>query len=591
MRVPSLLCSLLAFVPLARAQHYDRAELRAHAAVIARSPMVFGERLCVKLAEGSGAELRDGRLVSRTGVELGAVRELFSAARVEPLFQALSWDALDELHRNACAVLPANNRPGHLGLWFRLTLPSVAAADALTERLFDDPLVEHVHKEPRATPASAPSLLPPPPGDIAPPTPDFTSLQGTHQPSPAGYGVWLAQGVYGARGQSVELRMIEDDWILDHEDVSECVAANFLGPTPGQVSAQANHGVASASLVGADRNGYGMTGVADRTRMKFISELNNGGAANSILIAIANSQPGDVHLMVLMFLLGQIGTLDWVPLEFLQSVFDVTLTATANGRLFVTTGANGGNSLDDPRFARRFDRGFRDSGAIMIEGTAGSTLQRGVFANYGSRIDGNGWGDGVVACGAGTLFFPNNDLRQTYTASYAGTSAAVPAIAGVVCALQGAARAQLGRSVTTAEVLDLLHNHGPLSPDFIGRRADLVGMLRTMGAIDGLEVSTPDLRPGGSVTATMSGPAGSGGFLFFSLTPGNTSFGLNRPVLLGLPTLQTLTFLPMPSGTAAFPIGIPNDQGLSGIDLYLQAGVLQTAAPVHVTNSCQVTVL
>src|SRR5688500_10805547 len=81
---------------------------------------VHPDVLCVKLAEGTGAELRGGTLHSRTGRDLGTVAELFAQADAQPLVTAVSWDELDRWHRAACAVQPPHNRPGHLGLWFRL---------------------------------------------------------------------------------------------------------------------------------------------------------------------------------------------------------------------------------------------------------------------------------------------------------------------------------------------------------------------------------------------------------------------------------------------------------------------------------------
>lgn len=582
---------LSALAPACLAQTYDRAELRAHAAVVAQSPQVFGDRLCVKLAEGCGAELRGGVLWSRTGTDLAPVQALFARANAEPLFSAMSWDELDRLHTNACANLPPDNRPGHLGLWFRLTTDSVAAANALTDALWSCDLVEHIHHEPRATPACVPMPAPLAAGDIAPPTPLFTQLQTTHLPSPTGYGIWRSQSIYGARGQAVRMRMVEADWYLDHEDIAKLIAANFLGVVTPQTSGEANHGIAGTSMICADRNEYGMTGITDEVEIRFLSELTNGGVANTILLAGANSQPGDVSVMVLMFLLGQVGTTDWVPMEFLQSIFDATLTVTANGLLFVNTGANGANNLDDPRFLRRFDRGFRDSGAMMIGATLGGPMTRATYSNYGSRIDGNGWGDNVVACGYGTIFYPNQDIRQAYTSAYAGTSSAVPAVAAIVVALQGAARAQLDRSLSRTEILNLLHTHGPLSPDAIGRRPDLFAMLQALGAVDGLETSWPDVPIGGSVTVDLYGPANSSALLFLSFGTGATNFGYNRKILLDLGSLQTAGFLLLPSGTASWPLQVPNDPGLHGLSLYFQAGLMQGTAPIHVTNSVQVTIL
>lgn len=564
-----------------------RGELRQHAAVVAKSPQVFGQRLCVKLAEGCGAEWRDGRLQSRTGVDLAEANALFAGAAVTPLFPALSWDELDLWHRRACAALPEGSRPGHLGLWFRLELPDAAAADALTGRLFDCALVEHVHNEPRGTPAAA-GVLPRPGQDIPPVTPLFTALQSTHQPAPAGLGVWQAQSVYGARGQGTAVVMVENDWYLDHEDMDQMVLANFVGAYPGGNSGEAGHGTAGASVLVADRNDYGMTGMVDETRIRFLATGSNGGLANSILVAGAQSQPGDLILFVLMFMLGQISTTDWVPMEFLQSIYDATATVTGNGRLLVCAAGNGANSLDDPRLLRRFDRSFRDSGAILAAATEGDLLTRASYSNYGSRIDACAQGLYVVACGIGTMFWPNGDRRQTYTADYQGTSSATALVAGAVVALQGAARAQLGRTLSLAEIRNLLHHHGSASPDAIRQRPNLPAMLAVLGALDGLRASHPDLPLGGSVQIEMSGQVGSGALLFAGFAPGRTELGFNRPILLDLGGMLSLGFLAMPTGQASFPVALPNLASLRGLSLYFQAGLLQNGG-LWVTNSVQVT--
>lgn len=568
-----------------------RAADRALAAAIARSPHAIGHVLDVKLAEGSGAELVAGKLRSRTGHDLGSVQQLFDEAEVGPLFTALPWDELDRWHRRACDNLPAGRGPGHLGLWFRLTLPTSEAASALADQLWDLDLVEHVVHAARPTPACPPLAELAMPHDIPPPTPLFTALQQNHLPSPLGHGTWRAQGVLGARGQGIGFRMVESEWNFDHEDVHELEVANFIGPVPGSGSSEANHGTAGASMIVADRNEYGMTGMADEAEIRFVSQLTNGGVPNSLLAAGASAQPGDVVMLVMMYLLAQIGPQDWVPFEILQPVFDATLTLSGNGLIVVVSAGNGDNSLDDPRFFNRFDRGFRDSGAIFASSSMASVLDKAPFANYGSRIDANGWGDDVVACGIGTLFFPNNDRRQAYTADYTGTSSAVPAIAGIVTQIQGAAERQLGQRLTLAQIQQLLWTHGPMSPDAIGRRPDLWSILAAIGAVDGLEVGHPDVPIGASETVTISGPAGSGAFVFASFATGSLDLGFNREIHLALPTMITIGFLPLPAGTATFQVDVPNDAGLRGIDLYLQAGVLQGASAVHVTNSGQLTIV
>lgn len=590
-RTPSFVSRLAAAVCLAALAFAPAGQLRAQ-----DPPAVHPERLLVKLAEGSGAELKGGRLTSRTGTDLGAVAELFTHAAAEPLVTALPWDELDRLHANACAKLPPHNRPGHLGLWFRLRCTSPAAAAELAAALRIEPLVAHVYAEPiyymaSARPVPAPAPVPLAMGDIPPPTPLFTAMQHAHEPTPVGHGVRLVDGVLGARGQGTKVIMIETSWILGHEDVGQMVAASFIGPVPPVDLAYAQHGLSGGSIVCADRNGYGITGLSDGVTARFVSLELNGGYENAIALTLANSQPGDVILVVLMVLVPSLGPGTWLPFEFLQSAFDATLTATANDRMVLEPAGNGNRSLDDPALLGRFDRSFRDSGAVIVGASDGGLLQRAPFCNWGTRIDANGWGDNVVACGYGTLFFPNNDLLQAYTASATGTSSATPQIAGVVAAMQGAARRQLGHPLTNQQVLDLLHAHGPTTPDVIGRRPDLVAILEAIGAIDGLRLDVPDVMLGGSATVTMTGPPLSIAALFGSFGTTDLPLGFNRNLHLDLASLASLGAFVLPTGSAQFTLGIPNTASLQGVDVYFQAVRLTGSAPLFVTNSGQLTIL
>ena len=156
-------------------------------------------------------------------------------------------------------------------------------------------------------------------------------------------------------------------------------------------------------------------------------------------------------------------------------------------------------------------------------------------------------------------------------------------------ALQGAARRQLGRTFTFSELRNLLATHGSPSPDTIGRRPNLQAMFAALGIVDGLEVSEPDVALSGSVQVQMNGTGLA--VLFTSFTTATTPFGLNRPVHLGLATLETVGFFPLVGGTATWTLNVPNQAFLHGANLYFQAGRIDGGNPIHVTNSCQVTVL
>ena len=548
-------------------------------------PACHRDRICVKLVEGSGADLQGGVLRSRTGVDLRAAARLFRRAAAEPLITALPWEQLDALHANACAKLPEGRRPGHLGLWFRLRIEA-ALADQLLADLLEEPLIETAYLEPIYYAAGAA----PPPNDIPPTTPLWTSLQHAHEPNPVGHGIRIGQGILGGRGRGVAFRMVEFAWYLDHEDVSQLTAANFLGAVPPLNPQDANHGVAGSSLLFADRNGYGITGIVDEVEVKFLAVSSWNGVEDALVAATAASQPGDVMMLVAMVLIPQLGPGAWLPTEFFQSMFDATLTLTANDRILVVCAGNGGRSLDDPQLLRRFDRTFRDSGAIIVASSDAGALVRAQYSNWGSRIDAHSWGNQVVSAGYGTLFFGNNDPRQAYTNGYSGTSASTPHIAGVVMALQGVARRQLGRSLTLAEIQAAIHDHGVTSPDMIARRPDLPAMLRALGLVDGLWVDAPETVPGGLIEGTLESSQLIVAGLFLSPNAIDVDLGWNRNLHLDPGFLIGAGTYVVNGAPVPWSMALPNDPTLSGFELYFQAARMDTNGVLELSSSGHVTV-
>jgi hypothetical protein len=559
-------------------------------------PAFYDTRLEVKLAEGTGAEWRGGELVSRTGVDLSSVQRWFASASVMPMVTSVSREQLDRWHQHACAVLPEHNRPGHLGLWFHVSTKDAASCEALRQQLANEPLIAHVYQQPHlylATANGAATMLPPLPtgGDIPPTTPSFVSQQLAQAPTPLGHGFRLAAGILGGRGQGVGFRMIENGWTLGHEDLCQMVASNVIGPVPSPSTFAALHGTSGGSIMFADRNEYGITGMADEVEAKFIGINLSGGFANAAALALLNSQPGDVGMVVVMVLVSALGPGTFLPFEFYQASFDATLTATANGLHMVVPAGNGDRSLDDPALLGRFDRNFRDSGAIIVGASAGGLLQKASFSNWGSRIDAHSWGDFVVACGYGTIFFPNSDPLQAYTASGTGTSSATPHIAGVVAAIQGASLRQNGQLLSNAQVINLLHTVGPTTPDIIGRRPDVFAILQQLQAVDGLEMAEPDVALGDTITATMTGPPGSLAAMFGAFAAGDFPLGFNRNIHLDLGGFASLGAFVLATGSAQYQLPVPNNVALHGTDIYFQAVRLTGTQPLFVTNSCQATIL
>jgi serine protease len=546
--------------------------------------------LALKLAAGCEPVVEDGVLRSRSGLDLATVRELCAEAVVRPMVTCVDRELLDSWHAQAVqkAVAAGHAAPGHPAHWFLVTCPEPSAAAGLAAELRAQPLVEFCYREPRLSLASPGPL--PDPTDPPPTTPDFRSMQQYLGPAPTGLDLRWANGILGGRGEGVKIRVVEEDWLSYHEDIAKMNPANLLGSPGTGVLYNQNHGVSGASLLVGDRNCFGVDGAVDEADIRFIAFPTNGGIGNALIQAAVSADPGDVLMMILQLHYQQLGPDDWVPIELIPAVYDFVVTVTGSGRVLVATLANGGRSLDDPRFQGAFDRTIRDSGAIFGGASENSTLQSWSGCNFGAIADASAWGTNVTTAGHGTLFHPNNDHAQAYAHNYQGTSAGVPLVTAAVVALQGAARWQLGRDFSTAELRQLLHTHHTAISGQVGGRPDLRALFVATGILDGLELSAPDTTIGTPVAATVSDNAGGGALLFASLSTSVTPLGYNRPVHLDLASLSTMDFALLGGGQAQFTIQVPNNTALTGTELFLQSAVLRPNG-VHITNSCHLTVL
>jgi hypothetical protein len=139
-------------------------------------------------------------------------------------------------------------------------------------------------------------------------------------------------------------------------------------------------------------------------------------------------------------------------------------------------------NLDHTRYERRFDRTFRDSGAILVGARASAGHYPSCSTNRGNRIDMHGAGAEVWTTGYGVVRVPDaeGDPRQWYTSQFSGTSSASAIVAGAVTCLVGIQKSNLTRGaalqgvhrMNPAEVRTLLRETG--TPQ-IGTELGLIG--------------------------------------------------------------------------------------------------------------------
>ncbi len=487
------------------------------------------DSITLKFAEQSGVRWRGGafrapglelrplrRVLRQFGIDRGAIRRLFGR---------------DELALDADRQL-AQQRSGRqladLNLYHEIRVPAGVDAALLCDALNALSVVELAEPSPRPAPLAL---------DLPPTTPDFSSLQGYLDAPPGGIGATLVRNVPGATGSATAFADVEYSWVLDHEDLEIPVSAVIEPLAAQDPFGSTNHGTAVLGVVAGRDNGYGITGITPLTTPRVAPAQTQAlgfNAARAIDLAAAALDPGDVILIELASAsgCGCTPSTPCMPMERSQPVFDAISQATALGIIVVEAAGNGSVNLDTCLINGQpiFDPAFRDSGAIMVGASAGSSLQRASFSSHGQRVNAQGWGFLVATTGYGLLFDDTpSDPRQQYTSSFSGTSSASPVVVGAVLSIQGALRAQGQPVLTPAEMRALLGDTGTPQtpePEQIGPRPNLPGALGFLGLVppgDDFADRRPVFGQGGSVTAPNSGATSEPGEPFHANTPANRS--------------------------------------------------------------------
>lgn len=300
----------------------------------------------------------------------------------------------------------------------------------------------------------------PPPGDIAPATPDLSTLQDYFAPDP---GLDAAHAwSLGVTGQGIRLSDCEYGWVYAHEDLVD----RDCHPEPGQtihpISVSLGfdeHGTAAIGEASAVVNSYGCSGMTPGAEVYTYPErsVEEGyRRLTCITHAIANSAPGDV-VMLEMQAVGAGG--DYAPAETSLSIHTVTKTGVDAGVVVVAPAGNGNQNLDSASYATYLSWG--DSGAIIVgAGSANLSHDKLSFSTYGSRVNVQGWGDEVFSLGYGYYAEYGGDKNQRYISAFGGTSSATPLIAAACALVQEYAVQTFGQPLAPQDLRDLLVTAG-----------------------------------------------------------------------------------------------------------------------------------
>ncbi|MFA7330338.1 MAG: S8 family serine peptidase [Candidatus Delongbacteria bacterium] len=447
---------------------------------------VYVDHVRVKFRETSRVRLRDGAPVSLEGEDLSPVKAFL--ARHPELRLLRRWTLSEEVVD--AYVARGEERSGldlaDLNNWYSLELKGDNRdPQGLLKELLALELVETCHYHPRPAEATCGP-------DVAPPTPDYSSLQGYRDPAPVGVGIdhaWSLDPAYGNGIPSYDIQDVEQSWCVGHEDIDSDFTVYDTQATEG------NHGLAVVSIMGACDNGFGITGLVPEARFSGRSWQSDSGSfpdvSNTLLSTGQWLDPGEMYLIEIHAHGPGQGTtctcncdqFEYVAMEYWQDNFDVIQANTANGRICVEAAGNGSMDLDGISYNGAFNRSLRDSGALLV-GAADSPLPHNAscWTNHGSRVDFFGWGDGVCAAGYGASF-DQDGCTQDYTQFFSGTSSATPIVAGAAASLALILRNQSGEFPTPLALRSMLQGYGtPQGPVDSHKE---IGVMPNLGGIDG----------------------------------------------------------------------------------------------------------
>jgi len=422
-------------------------------------------RVVVKFREGEKVRLTKDKLTGMRSGQANLLNNVLSQAGVsEAAMKPLFATPPEELARERSDSQRRSGRQlADLSQYFVIDLPPGADAAEIADKLNALGFVEY----------AAPALKPAPPPIYSIPkaanplpggegaragSPNFAPLQTYKGNRPQGIGP--IPSVKGSDGKSMSFADVEYDWALAHEDLRLPYMRNLETLTADKFGGP-DHGTAVLGILSGVPNSFGVTGIVPAA-FAYVAAASTSEMgylpARAIGIAMNKLKPGDVILIEQQSPV--CGLEDYGPLEYYQDVFDAVSAATAKGIVVVAAAGNGDVNLDRDTCLGAFDRGKRDSQAIIVGAGSSTDHARMSFSSYGSRVDVQGWGENVTTTGYGDAFNPTNDVRRYYTKSFNGTSSATPIVAGAVLVIQGVRKACGLPPATPLEMRDLLERTG-----------------------------------------------------------------------------------------------------------------------------------
>lgn len=400
-----------------------------------------------------------------------------------PLHHMVSEAQLDKMRAQAEAN--SGGEMPDLNATMLVTVPPGFSAEEMANRIKDVDEIEYVEPILRPVSMTPPDLQPF--QDYLEPLDQTTGRFG----GPAGginaEYVWNTFGTRGnntsVNGTRVKVGVIELSANLAHADLAGVVN---LG---GGASGDGQHGTAVLSIIGANNNNYGVTGIASACELSIAFDAADVVGA---MWAIYNRVgPGGI-----INASQGVAALDnrVVPLTYSQTYYNTIYTINQNGCAFVLAAGNDGANLDDSYydpghhpFTTSTIPGVMYVGAGAVAGTNQNPRSRCQFnstqsSSYGTFVNLQGWGLRVEAADTENInvnytggAYANEGLNLAYTEGFAGTSAAAPIVTGVAALLQAANLRQTGQFLTPNQLKKKLKRTGTPQTDGIYPASQKIG--------------------------------------------------------------------------------------------------------------------
>jgi hypothetical protein len=292
-------------------------------------------------------------------------------------------------------------------------------------------------------------------------TPLYEYSQDYIEGAPGGVGARAAWTLPGGDGTGPRVFDIEYGWQLTHEDLSKGATTIVIGEN----TADTDHGTAVLGEIAADRNSFGMTGIAHGADLG-ISSTATQSFSSAVFQAALRADSGDCILVELHSpgprynFEARDDQRGYIPMEYFQANFDAVLFAYARGLIVCAAAGNGEEDLDDPIYESKFDTTFRNSHAILCgaghpPASAGVDRSKITYSNWGERVNLQGYGSHVHTLGYGYLY-SGGSRDSWYTNIFDGTSAAAPIVAGTILSVSGVHQQMLGTVIDADSIRNLL---------------------------------------------------------------------------------------------------------------------------------------